>query len=106
MPNYNPAASNSVGSATAPTLIGESPSQIRDAVSATEQAVGDLHEAINFLEKRLDTVLLPVPPSNTPGVPGTPQAIGSHMHGRVVQVNQSFSHAIDRLRDLARRVDV
>lgn len=99
----NPVSSvNTLASRPTPT---ESSSKIRDAISATEQSVGELHDAITAIEKRLDTILTPVAPevgvTNGAGTTNT-----SHMHGRVVEMNLGFAHAIDRLRSIYQRVEV
>lgn len=92
------------------TLIAcdQSPSMIRDAIGATEQSVSLLHEAITELEGRLDTVLSPQPPQLTTGGANAkdPRPSSSQVHTRMQELNAGFSHAIDRLRELARRVEI
>lgn len=81
-------------------------SKIRDAIGGTEQAAADLHEAISALEMRLEPVLMPIPPSPAGNAGTATQKISSHVHGRITEVNSGFQHALDRLRELYRRVEV
>lgn len=86
----------------------ESASQIRDGLTQTEQIATTLHECINRLESRLETVLTPIPPSNQAGVAAgaTPGYVGSHVFGRISQVNDTISAACKRLAELAQRIEV
>lgn len=86
--------------------VDESASPIRDGVGQAEEIVTALHAAISQLEKRLDTVLTPVPPQ--PGTAGTPGngPIASHLRGRLATLNEGYADAVRRLRDLALRVEV
>lgn len=99
---YNPATT------IAGASIGESPSRLRDGVGGTEQLLSDVHEAINVLEKRLDTVLTPAPPTVNQLQQNAKQMtpMGSHLSGRVLILNEGFGHAVARLRELAQRVEV
>lgn len=85
----------------------ESTSKIRDSITATEQLLTAVHEEITQLEKRLDTVLRPVPPQgesrmNAP----TPAPVCSHVTGRLAILNEGFQGAIQRLRDITSRTEV
>lgn len=85
----------------------DSPSRIRDGISRTEELLGDIHNAIDVIERRLDVVLQPTPP--LPGAPtGVTKALplGSHFLGRVVGLNDGFDAAVQRLRSLTQRVEV
>lgn len=83
-------------------------SPIRDGIGYAEQTLSELHQTISHLEKRLETVLSPVPPTvasqgNKAGPTGPP---ASHVHGRLVILNEGYAQAVRRLRDLAQRVEV
>ena len=67
-----------------------SSSLIRDAITATEQTLSELHDAINQLEQRLDTALTPASPAVTSADPSK-QPVTSHIHGRVRILNEGFS---------------
>lgn len=86
----------------------ESPSRIRDAVMTTEQALSALHEMISLLERRLDTVLRPVPPAAQSNVAqgGATGPVCSHVTGRLNILNEGFIHAIGRLNELGGRIEV
>lgn len=101
----------------APTLAGgmlgagnapadDSASRIRDSIGSTEQLLSVLQETIERMERRLDTVLTPQPPSTSGQVNKNPTPIGSHVVGRLEILNEGFAHAIQRLIDLTRRVEV
>ena len=86
----------------------ESASRIRDGITRAEELLSQVHEAILLLEKRLDTVLSPVPPSvagNSAAKAQTGAPI-SHLLGRITILNEGFDHAAQRVRDLTRRVEV
>lgn len=87
----------------------ESASRIRDGITQAEQVLSNVHEAISAMEKRLDTVLTPAPPQLTANAATTAGRAGpvlSHLGGRVSILNEGFDHAVARLRDLTRRLDV
>lgn len=87
----------------------ESASWIRDATSQSEQLLSDLHEQLNRLEQRLDTVLTPSAPSpaTTNSVaPKNPTPIGSHLRGRVAILNEGWQHAIERINQLRSRIEI
>lgn len=96
-----------VGSALAyadpPNEIG---SVVRDGLSANEQTLSELHETISRLEGRLETALTPTPPqpaSTTNCAPGPPC---SHVANRLASLSDGYRHAVLRLQDLMRRVEV
>lgn len=91
-----------------PATEAESTSRIRDGVSQSEQLLTAVHEIISMLEKRLDTVLQPVPPqpASNAGQAARTGPVASHLYGRLVILNEGYEHAVARLRDLIRRVDV
>lgn len=97
-----------VPASTARSDAPETASRIRDGVGYAEQTLSELHETISQLERRLDTVLVPVPPSvASQGVQSRPAGQpASHVHGRLVILNEGYAEAVRRLRDLAQRVDV
>lgn len=86
----------------------ESSSPIRDAVSHDEQILSAVHEAISLLEKRLDTVLTPVPPqpSNTLNPDRATAPICSHLHGRMRILNEGYEDAVRRLHALSVRIEI
>lgn len=101
---------NSIG-AYSPSATADAPptsTPIRDGVSNAEQSLSELHGAIERLERRLDTVLRPVPPSTlgsaNPGTPVGPPC--SHVMGRLHILNEGFNGAIQRLNELMDRVEV
>lgn len=86
----------------------EGASRIRDGITRAEESLSALHETISSLEKRLDTVLEPQPPAPS-GVANGANVLprsGSHVHGRIVILNEGFDGAVSRLRDLMRRIEV
>ncbi len=89
--------------------VDTAPSYIRDAISGSEQYLSELHETINALEKRMDTILSPAPPTvqATGNGPRTsPVGGGSHVQGRLMIINEGFAQESARLRDIIRRVEV
>lgn len=86
--------------------VVDSGSPIRDSMSATEQILSDLHNTIDQLEKRLDTVLMPTPPSSGTTTKAQDQPVTSHVRGRLLILNDGYNHATARLRDLMLRVEV
>lgn len=112
MDSYNSArdVGNWYGGATMSSPQGavvEASSPLRDAISVTEQQEQSLHQAISDLEQRLDGILMPVPPSPVDKVGGsTPTPSMSHVRERVGKINAGYMHAIDRLNELRRRVDL
>lgn len=95
--SYLKAQTNSAGTLNAPTPVDESASWIRDAVGMSEQQLSEIHECINLLERRLDTVLTPAPPSVQGGSGGiapkqSPPNV-SHLRGRIVILNEGWQHA-------------
>ncbi len=97
---------NGPGALTPTAICDESASRIRDGICMTEQTLSELDEALNQLERRLDTVLTPVPPSTTGQAQAKNQQIGSHVKGRVDILNEGFSLAVQRIRHLMSRVEV
>lgn len=85
----------------------ETPSKIRDGISYVEQQIAALHELIEAFERRLDTVLAPIPPSTTDGrgtnVSRQPM---SHVQDRLATMSESLSSAKFRLSSLLDRVEV
>jgi len=104
----DPARTNMTTSAIAG--LDESQSVIRDFVSYTEQTLSELHEAINVIEKRLETALSPVPPAAADTARSLPGKTGdrpvSHLAGRLMILNDGSQQAVARLRELARRVEL
>ncbi len=84
----------------------ETSSPLRDAIGQTEGQVEQLHGVISELEERLATVLMPVPPQALDKAPTPTQPMMSAVRERMVSVNGGCQHAIDRLRDIRRRVDL
>lgn len=86
----------------------ESGSRIRDGVSHSEQVLSGIHEAIVMLEKRLDTVLTPVPPASVSTASQNKQqmAVSSHLHGRMQILNEGYEDALRRIHALIGRVEV
>lgn len=85
----------------------ESPSRIRDGVGNTEQVLSAIQESISMLERRLDAVLRPVPPSTAAvGAANSPQGACSHLTGRLEILNDGFLNVNHRLRELMARIEV
>lgn len=97
---------NTTGYASSAPQPVESPSQIRDALTLAEQTSGDLHNTIDRLLSRLDTVLSPIPPDVNKAGPGQPTAATSDLHGRVHRHAYTLAQAVERLNDLMRRIEV
>ena len=83
---------------------------IRDRISANEQLLSELHNQIDLLEKRLDTVTTPVAPTPAQTQTGNPaprsQPNSSHVSGRLDILNEGYMHAIGRLSALRDRVEL
>lgn len=96
------------GSALAyPDTLNEVGSVVRDGLSANEQMLSELHETISRLEGRLDPTLSPVPPQpagTTSTVPSGPPR--SHVANRLAALHDGYGHAVGRLQELIRRVEV
>lgn len=100
-----------LGNATSATAIGgtaiESTSPVRDGIGSTEERLSEIHNTIDMLEKRLDTLLTPCAPTPAAtATQSTPQQMMSHLQGRVRILNEGFQHAIQRLHDLNRRIEL
>lgn len=105
MDGYATGVNSGLGNLT--SKQAESGSPIRDRISAAESWLSDLHMAVDNLEKRLDTVLAPVPPAN----PSTtavqpPQRPQSHVQGRLEILNDGFAHLCARLNHLHLRIEL
>lgn len=111
-PNYGAAQSNSpslgIGLNTVRTdAPSESPSAIRDAITFSEEVLGQLHVTISHLESRLDSALTPNPPQPASTNAGNaPTPIMSNVRGRLGLLNQGLSDAVTRLSYLRDRVEV
>lgn len=87
--------------------VADNASPVRDGISSTEERLSEIHSTIDMLEKRLDTLLTPcVPTPGTTASQPTPQQVMSHVQGRVRILNEGFQHAIQRLHDLNRRIEL
>lgn len=96
-------AQNTIGVVPADPTV----SPIRDQISDTESRLSDLGIAIDNIEKRLDTVLTPSPPSGGTGAnQGAPAMMASHLHGRLKILNEGFSHLIQRIASLQSRIEL
>lgn len=85
----------------------EPASIIREVLNSGDHTLGELHEAITYLEKRLDTILTPMPPTNAGSgtcAPNGPPA--SALTGRLALLNEGHRQAVQRLRDLMARIEV
>ncbi len=72
-----------------------------------EELLSGVHETISQLEKRLDTVLRPMPPTGQANQAGaTIGPVCSHVAGRLNILNDGFRSAIARLQDIASRAEV
>lgn len=85
----------------------ESPSQIRQALSYGDHVAEQLHKEITAVERRLECGLTPEGPSAGAGTSASsPGPVESPMlHGIHCQ-NRTLSHAIERLADIRRRVEL
>ncbi len=83
-------------------------SQARDRISSAEQWLSDLNNLVDGLEKRLDTILTPVPPSTIGGTGGspTPQQLKSHVVGRLDILCEGYSHLASRIQHLSNRIEL
>lgn len=89
-------------------MASESSSPIRDRICSAEQWLSDLHMAVDNLEKRLDTVLSPVPPQ-VPATTNQTAPVGppkSHVQGRLEILNEGFNHLCMRLNHLHSRIEL
>lgn len=76
-------------------------SPARNQISQAEQLLSDLHNAIDRLEQRLDTILTPIPPDvNKNGPSPTPTMPKSHVVGRLELLNEGFMHVGSRIERL------
>lgn len=91
---------------SAPTPMDESASRIRDAVGMAEETLAQLHATIDRLEKRLDTVLTPTPPTVSGAEAKQPQPVNSHLLSRIGSANTVIMQAIDRLNRIAQRIEI
>lgn len=81
-------------------------SLVRDGLTRAEQLCSELHEELNRLEQRLDTVLRPLPPQGqAAGKQELPGPV-SHVVGRLHILIDGHNGAIARLRDLTARIEV
>jgi len=95
-----------VGQSSPASLVPEERTAIRDAITGGEQILSELQMVVDALEKRLDTVLLPTPPSTMGKDPGPPTPAASHVRGRLDIMNEGYQHATARIRLLMARIDV
>jgi hypothetical protein len=80
---------------------------IRDAIGAAEERTSQLHEIIERLEGRLDTVLTPSAP--TPATLSNakqPEPNRSHVLGRMAGLNATIDAAAGRLARIIERVEI
>lgn len=84
-----------------------STSPARDRIASAEQWLSDLHSIVDGLEKRLDTILTPVPPSGVGNSVGpTPTQPKSHVVGRLDILCDGFSHLASRIQQLGTRIEL
>lgn len=104
--NYHPGSGGAGGSGTLTEPMSSSPA--RDRLSTAESWLSESHQALDGLEKRLDTILTPVPPAATTGAMGTQTSAPSHSHvvGRLVILNEGYEHLVLRMRRLIERVEL
>lgn len=90
-----------------PTESPTSSSQARDRISSAESWLSDSHQALDALEKRLDTILTPVPPVG-PGAANSPvpTPLQSHVVGRLVILNEGYEHLVRRIQRLTERIEL
>ena|ERR1019366_557673 len=89
---------------SAPTTVS---SPVRDAISGNESWLSDLHNAVDRLEQRLDTILTPVPPQTANGVnPATQGPPVSHVQGRLRILNEGYNGLMERLSRLHDRIEL
>jgi len=100
------APSSYAADARSATEVAPEPSPIRDGVTSAEQALSHIHEAISHLERRLETVLRPMPPQGQGTATDPPVPLCSHVMGRLHILNDGFNAAIARLQELTSRVEV
>ena len=84
-------------------------SPIRDSITGAEQLLSDVHQSIDLLEKRLDTLLTPVAPTPPAQINSRVAATGgpsSHVLGRMSILNEGYQHAITRMRELHNRIEL
>lgn len=81
---------------------------VRDRIGNTESWLSDLHGALDRLEKRLDTILTPVPPQGGTAGPDGPRVSQprSHVQGRLEILNEGFAHLSARLNQLHSRIEL
>ncbi len=99
-------AQNQTANYRGPTA--ESASQIRDGISQSEQLLSDMQGLIDTFEKRVETILRPVPPQGLgqAATPAAPQHPASHLRGRITIMNEGFSHVMSRLAGLMDRIEL
>jgi hypothetical protein len=82
-------------------------SQARDRISSAEQWLSDLNNIVDGLEKRLDTILTPVPPSGVGNAASpTPTQPKSHVVGRLDILCEGYSHLASRIQHLSNRIEL
>lgn len=91
--------------ASAPPPL-ESPSVIRDSVTTIETLVDELGAVIEAVERRLDTVLTPTPPTVDKAGAATPSPATSHLEGRLNDVQDRLTYWITYIRRVIERVEV
>lgn len=103
------ATENASGQTAAITSPEDSASWIRDAVTQSEQSLSEVHEQLDYLERRLDTALTPVGPSPATALSAPPKNAmpsGSHLRGRVMILNEGWQHAIERIAAIRQRIEI
>lgn len=81
-------------------------SPIRAALARTDDNIGALYAAINNLEQRLDSVLLPGHGEGSDDGEGHPMPVQSTMLRKIERDNQRLAAAIDQIESITRRLEV
>jgi len=85
----------------------EPATKIRDGLGNLECYAQGIHDVIDALEKRLDTVLTPIPPMDASKAGNHDiRPMESHVMSRVVNIQETISNAITRLHGVINRVEV
>lgn len=92
--------------ATAPTDSPPEIAKVRDGITSAEQLQSALADEVAALERRLESVLRPLPPQGQGSANPTPQPVCSHVVGRLSILNDGFVSLGARLRELRERVEV
>ena len=91
---------------TQPSPAVDTPSKVRDGLTFIEAQASELHELISAVERRIETILTPLPPATDVNQKQGGRPMMSHVFDRLTTLSETFTAAKMRLAALLDRVEL